>query len=67
MRQLPDMPGEILINHVNASEMLTSTEQSQTPIGVITEVHGSVVVIACDLLPALRQALSANLEHESCR
>ena len=46
--------------------MLTSTEQSQTPIGVISEVHGPVAVVACDTLPPLRQALSANLDHETC-
>ncbi|MEJ2589914.1 MAG: F0F1 ATP synthase subunit beta [Candidatus Thiodiazotropha sp.] len=34
------------------------------PIGVITEVHGPVVVIACERLPPLRQALCAKLDHE---
>ena len=33
------------------------------PIGVIAEVHGPVVVINCDTLPAMRQALYANLDH----
>ncbi|XSG86463.1 MAG: F0F1 ATP synthase subunit beta [Methylohalobius sp. ZOD2] len=33
-------------------------------IGTIVEVHGPVVVIACDRLPALRQALSAAFDHE---
>ena len=45
--------------------MPTDKENSQTPIGVITEVHGPVAVIACDTLPPLRQALRANLDHES--
>ncbi len=36
-----------------------------TPIGVITEVHGPVAVIACDILPPLRQALSAQFNHET--
>jgi F-type H+-transporting ATPase subunit beta len=41
-------------------------EQPQdTPIGVIAEVHGPVVVIACTRLPPLRQALSARLGHET--
>ncbi len=35
------------------------------PVGVITEVHGPVVVIACDNLPPLHQALSARINHES--
>jgi F-type H+-transporting ATPase subunit beta len=37
-----------------------------TPIGVITEVHGPVVVITCDTLPPLHQALCAKLDHETC-
>ena len=39
---------------------------SESPIGVITEVHGPVVVIECDQLPPLRQALYAKLDHEHC-
>jgi F-type H+/Na+-transporting ATPase subunit beta len=34
-------------------------------IGVIAEVHGPVVVIACERLPALRQALKASIDHET--
>ena len=45
--------------------MLASKENSQTPIGVIAEVHGPVVVIACDTLPPLQQALCAHLDHET--
>jgi F-type H+/Na+-transporting ATPase subunit beta len=41
------------------------TEWKQTPVGVITEVHGPVVVIACDTLPPLHQALCASLNHET--
>lgn len=37
----------------------------QTPVGVIREVHGPVVVIECDVLPPLRQALCARLNRES--
>jgi len=33
-------------------------------VGQITEVHGPVVVIACDELPPLQRALSARLDHE---
>lgn len=40
-------------------------EWKQTPVGVITEVHGPVVVIACDTLPPLHQALCASLNHET--
>ena len=36
-----------------------------TPIGAIAEVHGPVVVIRCEELPPLRQALQATLDHES--
>ncbi|MDX2494644.1 MAG: F0F1 ATP synthase subunit beta, partial [Desulfuromusa sp.] len=37
----------------------------QTPIGIIAEVHGPVVVINCDKLPAMRQALYASFDHET--
>ena len=33
-------------------------------VGLITQVHGPVVVIACDELPPLQRALSARLDHE---
>ena len=39
--------------------------EEQAPVGAITEVHGPVVVIACDRLPPLRQALSASINHEA--
>jgi len=41
------------------------TKDASFQIGVITEVHGPVVVIACDQLPSLRQALCAHLDHET--
>lgn len=46
----------------------TSREETPVlaPIGVITEVHGPVVVIDCHRLPPMRQALSADFDHESC-
>ncbi len=36
----------------------------KTPIGTIAEVHGPVVVIDCQCLPPLRQALCTSLDHE---
>jgi len=41
------------------------TKDSSPQIGVITEVHGPVVVIACTQLPRLRQALCAQVDHET--
>ena len=41
------------------------TREDQSPVGTITEVHGPVVVIACDQLPPLRQALCASINHET--
>jgi F-type H+-transporting ATPase subunit beta len=38
--------------------------EEQASVGAITEVHGPVVVIACDRLPPLRQALYASINHE---
>ena len=35
-----------------------------SPIGAIAEVHGPVVVIRCDTLPPLRQALRAAIDDE---
>jgi F-type H+-transporting ATPase subunit beta len=35
------------------------------PIGTITEVHGPVVVIACERLPPIRQALYASVSRET--
>lgn len=37
----------------------------QAPVGMITEVHGPVVVIACEQLPPLHQALRASIDHEA--
>ena len=39
-------------------------QESLAPVGTISEVHGPVVVIACDRLPPLRQALCTRLDHE---
>jgi len=35
-----------------------------SPLGAIVEVHGPVVVIACDRLPPLHRALFTSLDHE---
>jgi F-type H+-transporting ATPase subunit beta len=37
----------------------------EIPIGTIAEVHVPVVIISCQRLPPLRQALAAHLDHES--
>lgn len=42
-----------------------ATTAGTSAIGVIAEVHGPVVVIRCDTLPPLRQALKATIDHES--
>jgi F-type H+-transporting ATPase subunit beta len=47
------------------TDLASSNDTRTAPVGVITEVHGPVTVIACEALPPLRQALSANLNHET--
>jgi len=37
-----------------------TADTSREPVGVITEVHGPVVVVECSALPPLHQALSAS-------
>jgi len=46
-------------------ETTTDKKKREIPIGAIVEVHGPVVIIACHILPPLRQALYANLNHET--
>lgn len=41
------------------------TDSKINPLGTITEVHGPVVVIACDLLPPIKQALTASNNSDS--
>ncbi len=41
------------------------SERAQIPIGVITEIHGPVTVVACDTLPPLHQALCASVADET--
>ena len=38
---------------------------SPLPVGVISEVHGPVVVLECQTLPPMRQALYADFDHET--
>jgi F-type H+-transporting ATPase subunit beta len=46
--------------------MSTSVEKSaQEQIGTIVDVHGPVVVIACEHLPPLHQALRSQINHEN--
>jgi F-type H+-transporting ATPase subunit beta len=40
-------------------------DQEHAPIGTIAEVHGPVVVIACNTLPPLRQGLFASLNGDT--
>lgn len=48
---------------MNASSQIEQPQLS--PIGKIAEVHGPVVVIDCEQLPPLRQALLAKLDGEN--
>lgn len=44
---------------------MTATSEDAPVIGSIAEVHGPVVVIACQTLPPLRQALYSRIDHET--
>jgi F-type H+-transporting ATPase subunit beta len=48
-----------------ADTAVPEADGQQQPIGVITEVHGPVVVIACETLPPLHQALRTRLDNET--
>ena len=41
-------------------------QDEETPIGVISEIHGPVAVVTCDRLPPLRQALRASVGDDTC-
>ncbi len=45
---------------------IAASSSLQHPAGVIVEVHGPAVVVACESLPPLRQALRADLDGDSC-
>ena len=49
---------------MQAHEKSGGSAERQPPVGVITEVHGPVAVIACETLPPLRQALSTSIDQE---
>ena len=51
---------------MHMSDTSSRKHGSETPIGEIVEVHGPVVVVACETLPPLRQALYASLDHDTC-
>ncbi|TAL45860.1 MAG: F0F1 ATP synthase subunit beta [Methylovulum sp.] len=57
----PDTPaiGAALLNNAPAPR------HHQPAIGAIIEVHGPVVIIDCNLLPPLRQALCACFDHST--
>ena len=59
-------PGVRPLSANSDNMQLIKTGDSKEAIGIITEVHGPVAVIACDRLPPLRQALYAALDHETC-
>jgi F-type H+-transporting ATPase subunit beta len=40
--------------------------RKQTAVGIVTEIHGPVAVIACDPLPPLRQALTTAVDGDPC-
>jgi len=46
--------------------MPESVASKESPIGKISEVHGPVVVMECELLPPRHQALYTLLDHETC-
>lgn len=41
----------------NADSASLESNEEERPIGTITEIHGPVVVIKCDVLPPLRRGL----------
>jgi F-type H+-transporting ATPase subunit beta len=47
-------------------EMAASLSSDKVRIGTITEIHGPVVVIYCEKLPALRRALRAQVNGRTC-
>jgi len=47
------------------AQAMTRPNDRPDPVGRIVEVHGPVAVIACDRLPPLRRALSANVDGET--
>jgi F-type H+-transporting ATPase subunit beta len=50
---------------VNDDPKFARSGSTDLPIGTISEIHGPVVIITCQRLPPLRQALYTWLDHES--
>ncbi|MEH6823900.1 MAG: hypothetical protein V7629_08345 [Motiliproteus sp.] len=48
------------------NQQQSEVSASLTAVGIITEVHGPVVVIRCDALPPLGRALQCNLSSDTC-
>jgi F-type H+-transporting ATPase subunit beta len=48
------------------AEVATTLSLDAIPAGIITEIHGPVVVIYCEKLPALRRALHAQVNGGTC-
>lgn len=61
----PGLIFEVLSYTRSMLEKVTRKQQHQHAIGVLIEIHGPVVVIACDTLPPLQQALCAYLDGET--
>lgn len=45
--------------------MPAPTDSGDLPVGVIAQVHGPVVDVACSVLPPLHRALYSRLDHET--
>ncbi len=58
----------ILLNGLlsRVDTMSAQPAEQASPIGVIAEIQGPVVVIACERLPPLHQALHAAIDDETC-
>ncbi len=48
------------------NQQQSEVSASLAAVGIITEVHGPVVVIRCDALPPLGRALQCNLSSDTC-
>jgi F-type H+-transporting ATPase subunit beta len=59
------MPDRNVSQTGSLTNTLSTHHEPAEPIGMIAEVHGPVVVIACDKLPPLRQGLCAALNSDT--
>jgi F-type H+-transporting ATPase subunit beta len=64
---LPENESARRIHHQSAERAplnsLPVQQEDRHPIGIIAEIHGPVVIIDCDRLPPLRQALCTRFDH----